>query len=769
MKSSKESICILKKEECCGCGACYNKCPKDAIEMVFDEEGFLYPQVDFEKCIECGLCQQVCPSISATYKNSDKPKVYATWAEDEIRKKSSSGGMFTLLAEFILKEGGVVCGAAFDENIRVKHILIDDIKDLPRLRGSKYVMSDTKRVYGEIVEKLEEGKKVLFCGCPCQVAGMLSYAKKEYENLYTLDLLCAGATSPGLFEKYKKEVHGTREIESVDFRNKKWYGWPASMTVTYKNGKVYKRAKEEDVFYKYFLNNLAKRPFCDTCKFSRLPRQGDITLGDFWGIDKYKKKLDDGLGTSVMTINNEKGKWLFEQIKLRMKLCEEIPLQFLLGKKQPFQAHKNCNKNRAKFLKLAQEYSIEKACDYAMNDKYDVAIYGVWWGSNYGSIMTYYSLYHMIEKQGLRAIMIDRPGFKPDHPMFSTHARRFAKENYKAISPVYQFEELGKINDYVDTFVIGSDQVWNYGISKDYQGGFFLNFAGDEKRKISYAASFGHYSFSAPEEVVEETGRLLSRFDAISVRERDGVKILRRTFGIKGTRVLDPVFLPERTMFDGFAEKSKRKEESKFLTAYILDPTPEKREAILYAAKERGLEPKIMLDGMKHKFAENKKKMALDEYVLSDIEVEEWLYYIKNCEYFITDSCHGASFAIIYEKPFVCIGNEARGMSRFESLLEVFGLTDRMVLDAKEIVNNKKLIMDIDYAPVRAKLQKEREQSILWLKKALFSKKQKKANQNYKVPARRFKGKAIKIYKKHIRPYVSDEFEKKLKSFLKKK
>lgn len=766
MKSSKDCIYILKKEECCGCGACYNKCPKDAIEMVFDEEGFLYPQVDFGKCINCGLCQQVCPSISATYKNSDKPKVYATWAEDEIRKKSSSGGMFTLLAEFILKEGGVVCGAAFDENIRLKHILIDDIKDLPQLRGSKYVMSDTKRVYGEMVEKLEEGKKVLFCGCPCQVAGMLSYAGKEYENLYTLDLLCAGATSPGLFEKYKKEVHGTGEIKSVDFRNKKWYGWPASMTVTYKNGKVYKRAREEDVFYKYFLNNLAKRPFCDTCKFSRLPRQGDITLGDFWGIDKYKKELDDGLGTSVMTINNEKGKWLFEQIKLRLKLCEEIPIQFLLGKKQPFQTHKNCNKNRAKFLKLAQEYSIEKACDYAMNDKCDVAIFGVWWGSNYGSIMTYYSLYHMIEKQGLRAIMIDRPGFKPDHPMFSTHARRFAKENYKVISPVYQFDELGKLNDYVDTFLIGSDQVWNYGISKDYQGGFFLNFAGDEKRKISYAASFGHYSFSAPEEVIEETGRLLSRFDAISVRERDGVKILRRTFGIKGTRVLDPVFLPERTMFDGFAEKSKKKENSKFLTAYILDPTPEKREAILYAAKERGLEPKIILDGMKHKFAENKKKMALDEYVLNDIEVEEWLYYIKNCEYFITDSCHGASFAIIYEKPFVCIGNEARGMSRFESLLEIFGLTDRMVLDAKEIVNNKKLIADIDYAPVKAKLQKERERSILWLEKALCSKKQKKTNKVYKIPARRFKCKAIKIYKKHIRPHVSEKFEKKLQRFL---
>ena len=765
MEEKENSIAILQKSGCCGCGACYNKCPCSAIEMVFDEEGFLYPKVDGAKCINCGLCQKVCPSMNGRYKNKIEPKVYATWAADSIRKVSSSGGMFTLLAELILEQGGLVCGAAFDKEIKLEHVLIDKKEDLPKLRGSKYVMSDTKRVYTEIAEKLKVGKKVLFCGCPCQVAGLLTFVGKDHENLYTLDLLCAGGTSQGLFEKYKKEVHGNKKIVSVDFRNKKWYGWPASMVVTYENGKVYKRAREEDVFYEYFLNNLAKRPFCDTCKFSKLPRQGDITLGDFWGIDKYKKELDDGFGTSVMTINNEKGQWLFENIKAKMKMCEEIPLSFLLGKKQPFQKHKNCNKNRAKFLKLAQEYSIEKACDYAMNDKYDVAIFGVWWGSNYGSIMTYYSLYHMIESQGLRAIMIDRPGFKPDHPMFSTHARRFAKENYKAISQVYPFEELGKLNEKVDTFLIGSDQVWNYGISKDYQGGFFLNFANEEKRKISYAASFGHYSFSAPEEVVEETGKLLSRFDAISVREKDGVKILKRTFGLKGTRVLDPVFLPERSMFDGFAEKSRKKEEKKFLTAYILDPTPEKKEAILYLAKERGLEPKIMLDGMKHKFAENKKKMAMDEAVLNDIEVEEWLYYIKNCDYFITDSCHGASFAILYEKPFVCIGNEARGMSRFESLLEVFGLKDRLVRDAKEITGNTKFVSDIDYAPVNKKLEKERERSIQWLKNALFSKQIKK-KKAYKRPARRMKCTAIKVYKKYVRPHVSEKLEKKLQRFL---
>lgn len=760
-----KSIYTLEKYECCGCGACYNKCPFGAVKMVFDEEGFLYPDIDSGKCTNCGLCQKVCPSINGKYDRYEKPLVYASWGEDDLRKKSSSGGMFTLYSQEILRKGGLVCGAAFNDNIVLEHIIIDNEEGLDKLRGSKYVMSDTKKVYTEIEKALKEEREVLFCGCPCQVAGLRSFLLKDYEKLFTIDLLCAGGTSQGLFEKYKNEIHKGKKIENIKFRDKERYGWIASMTVKYKNGKTYRRARNEDVFYEYFLNNLAKRPFCDTCKFSRLPRQGDVTLGDFWNIAKYKKELDDGLGTSVMTINSEKGQKLFEIIKPKMKMCEEIPFDFLLERRQPFQRHKSSNKNRAKFLELAKQYPIAKACDYAMNEKYDVAIFGVWWGSNYGSIMTYYSLYYVIESLGFRTIMIDRPGYKPDNPLFSTHARRFAKENYNAISPVYEFSELGKLNDHVDTFLMGSDQVWNYGISKYYKGGFFLNFAADDKKKISYAASFGHHYFSGPQEAIEEAGRLLARFDHISVREKDGVKILKNTFGIKGTKVLDPVFLPEKKIYDDFALKSRRVEKEAFLTAYILDPTPEKKEALLYMAEKKGINLKIILDGFKSKFDGNKKKMNLDEYVLNDIEVEEWLYYIKNCNYFITDSCHGASFAILYEKPFICIGNESRGMSRFESLFGMTGLMNRLVMDPKEIITNDNLLQDIDYKPVMKIIEKERQRSLKWLKNALLSEKINRRANFHRVPARRIKNYALKIYKKYIRAHVSDEFEQKLKKY----
>lgn len=764
MANRCKNINILEKDECCGCGACYNKCPFDAITMEYDKEGFQYPKVVIEKCTNCGLCQNVCPSINGVYTHETKPDVYAAWSNNKLRKKSSSGGMFTIFAEEILERGGVVCGAAFDSEFKVEHIIAEKKETLEKLRGSKYVQSDTKRVYKKLEQILKTGRQVLFCGCPCQTAGLNSFLGKGFDNLLTIDLLCAGATSPGLFEKYKAQVHGDKEIVDISFRNKDRYGWIASMTVKYKDGKVYKRARNNDPFYAYFLKNIASRPFCETCKFSKLPRQGDITLGDFWNIAKYKKVLDDGLGTSVVTINSKKGREVFEIIRDKLPMCEEIPLQFLLDRKQPFQRHKTPNVKRAKFLEATNNYPIERAFDYVMNDKYDVAIYGVWWGSNYGSLMTYYSLYTIVEKMGFRAIMIDRPNLPPEHRVFHTHARRFCNKYYKAITPVYKFEELNKLNDQCDMFLMGSDQVWNYGISKHYKGGFFLNFVEEDKKKLSYAASFGHHYFSGDEEAIKNAGNLLSKFDYISVREKDGVNIMKNTFGLKATRVLDPVFVAEQDIYNEIAKTSEAKETKSFIAAYILDPTPEKREALLYLTEQKNMSLVVMLDGFENLFDENKKKMGLEENVIEKLEVQDWLYYIKNCSFFVTDSCHGASFAIIYKKDFICIGNASRGMSRFHSLFELFHLESRLVYDAKVIMHNKELLKEIDYEPVYEILNREKEYSYKWLNDALHAPLIEK-KRRYKVPEHRMKNLALKVYKRYVRKHISDNLEECLKRF----
>ena len=183
--------------ECTGCGACYNKCPKDAIRMEYDTEGFLFPIIDENKCVNCGLCLQSCAVRNSQYKNEKEPECYAMWASDEIRAVSSSGGMFTILANYILEQDGYVCGAAYTEGYTaVEHIIIHEKDDLTKLRGSKYVQSNTKRVYREIQQLLDENNLVLFTGCPCQVAGLYAYLGKYYDKLYTADLVCHGVPSP---------------------------------------------------------------------------------------------------------------------------------------------------------------------------------------------------------------------------------------------------------------------------------------------------------------------------------------------------------------------------------------------------------------------------------------------------------------------------------------------------------------------------------------------------------------------------------------------
>ncbi len=355
-------------------------------------------------------------------------------------------------------------------------------------------------------------------------------------------------------------------------------------------------------------------------------------------------------------------------------------------------------------------------------EKKDVAIFGLWWSWNYGSIMTYYALYRAIKNMGYSVTFIDRPGFPPDAPIFHSHGRRFAKEHYEAITPVFGFREMRELNAYADTFVMGSDQVWNYGICRHYHGAMFFHFLDDGKRRLSYAASFGHPGYFAPEEDIAETKKYLEKFDRISVREKDAVGVVNRTFGLKAERVLDPVFIIDQQIYRELAEKSRAKRhplvKGEYIAAYILDGNPEKRAAAQYLSKKLGLPLVILLDGTLPHFEENKEKLGMSP-VVENMQVEDWLYYIENCSYLITDSCHGASFAIINEKPFVCMENEGRGKSRFESLGEVFGLRNRFVTDPDQIQERPDLLEPVDYERVRRILEREKERSLAWLSEAL--------------------------------------------------
>ena len=350
--------------------------------------------------------------------------------------------------------------------------------------------------------------------------------------------------------------------------------------------------------------------------------------------------------------------------------------------------------------------------------KYDVGIFGVWYGCNYGSIATYYGLNRVIESLGYSVLMIDKPnlGNAKDEEMGDTHSRRFGKEHYH-ISERYSLEHLKELNEQCETFVLGSDQVWNYGISKYFGKSNYLDFAGEKHKKIAYAASFGHAVDFTPEKEREEVGKLLRRFDAISIRESQGIDMARENYHVRATHVVDPVFLADKSIYEELADKSKICEEIPYICTYILDPTAEIREALLHISEKKGLRLINVLDGVPWIFGRNKRRLGLE--VVPNVEVEDWLYLIKNSELLITDSCHGMAMAAIFEKTVIPIANRQRGYARFESLVEMIGIPERLIKHPREMIDNPACLEPMNVEFISLLLESNRISSREWLRTAL--------------------------------------------------
>ena len=357
-----------------------------------------------------------------------------------------------------------------------------------------------------------------------------------------------------------------------------------------------------------------------------------------------------------------------------------------------------------------------------MKKKYDVGILGVWFGCNYGSIATYYALSKTIESYGLKVLMIHRPWINKydQKSMEMRHSLRFAREYYN-ISESLHISDMPLLNELCDTFLLGSDQIWNYGITKIFGHSYFLDFAEDSKRKIAYATSFGSANFQAPRSYAKKALQYMRRMNAISVREVNGVKVCNNTFGVRAVNVLDPVLMCDPSLLEELAEKSVIGKSTKepYIATYILDPDPEKREALLFLAKKKKMKLVNMLDGWYNKFKANKEALNL-EGVIENLQEEDWLYYFKHSEFVVTDSFHGTCMAILFKKPFIAIGNPGRGTSRFESLLGKLKLWNRYVANAAEILQRDELLENVDYDKVYEILNPEREKAREWLKEALF-------------------------------------------------
>ena len=321
-------IDIIDKKNCCGCNACGDICAHKAITFITDNEGFWYPKVNKDLCTNCGLCEKVCPMLhldDAKSHGQREPKVYGGYHKNiAIRFDSTSGGVFSALANTMYKQGGYVSGAVYNEDWSVSNYISNNKKDLSRLRSSKYVESNAEGLYKEIKCLLRNGEKVLACGSPCQMAALRTFLDKDYENLIIVDFLCRATNSPKAYRKYLdmlEEQFGGK-IVYIKAKNKD-HGWRSlARKVVFDNGKVYYGEGHDDHYRRGYHWNYFERPCCYECKFKGLPRIADITMADFWGIENIDKSLDGNLGTSMVLVNTDKGQQFFDTVKGKMEMKE---------------------------------------------------------------------------------------------------------------------------------------------------------------------------------------------------------------------------------------------------------------------------------------------------------------------------------------------------------------------------------------------------------------------------------------------------------------
>jgi coenzyme F420-reducing hydrogenase beta subunit len=354
------------KEDCCGCSACQQICSQNAITMRPDEEGFLYPEIDKVHCVACGRCTEICPVIcKGNYKESGTPRFYvARHKSQEVLRQSTSGGAFTAISDAILRQNGVIYGADYDEDFHVLHQRAQTPEQRNRMRISKYVQSDLGNTYAQIKADLKKGRMVLFTGTPCQAAGLRGFmgGSPLMDRLYICDLICHSIPSPLIWEEYKRLLEREKggKLVSVQFRSKR-DGWSRANS---NKGFLFTKDKSPEIqedgrFYQLFFKvGAITRPSCSQCRFTDIRRASDLTIADYWGIEKYSPEWFDPLGVSVLLVNSPKGADLFDQC--RQELCaEERPKEESLNEQKRLSEPSPFPKNRGLFWEDYKRFGFE--------------------------------------------------------------------------------------------------------------------------------------------------------------------------------------------------------------------------------------------------------------------------------------------------------------------------------------------------------------------------------------------------------------------------
>lgn len=707
-----------RKNECTGCGACFNACAYHALDMCSDVEGFLYPTISPETCTKCGACLRVCPLIQKEKTSDRQPVSYAVCAADAVRRESSSGGAFSAMALEILEQGGVVCGASYDNNMVLRHCIIASAQELAPLRKSKYLQSDTGTMFQTIKTLLQEPRPVMFVGCPCQAAGLRSYLGRDFPNLLLVDFLCLGVASPAVFLRFLDEKYGPHNVRDYNFRcDGAECTWGDFLNKAVLNtGETRYIESKNNLYLQGFLNKLFNRPCCANCRFSPAPHQSDITLGDFWGVQDFDPSLNDGKGTSAVIVNTERGENFFQAIRPYLPVCREVSMDYILRNR--FHQINAPHPRRERFFSLIKDTSFSKAAHYTLNNGFDVGIIGIYSMQNFGSQLTYYSLYRYISDLGYHVSMIERPADSVWKTDGVPDAFRKNPYDEDALAPMFASrQEMGRLNEQGDIFVLGSDIIWNYEMYRLIGNLSYLDYINSNKTIISYAASFGKTA-ECPDDEYGRLGFYLKRFDAISVREDSAAAFCASKLGVHAEHVLDPVFIADQKWLNMLAEQSEKKPVTNFILFYLLDLAGD-RHVIHEYAEKMGCKAVIVTDASYYS-SHNDESFADVE---PDVYAEDLMYFFKCASSVVTDSFHGVCFSLIYQKNFWAIENYQRGTSRMRSLLNMLKLTERIMPDLSQLLTQKGKARGINYKRATRVLEKHIRTSREWLNRSLQIKK----------------------------------------------
>lgn len=720
MSPSQDTTLHTPHDICTGCSACNQACPSGAITMEADDEGFIRPVVDAQKCIHCGLCNKVCPVADDKQLKSpsDFISAYAAWNGNLTELKlSSSGGIFSLLANKTLNEGGVVCGAMYDNTGHIHHGFAESAEELYRIRGSKYVQSDMRDCFSRIRGQLKSGRKVLFSGTGCQVGGLKSFLRKEYPNLITLEIICEGTPSPGVWERHLHHLcPDMKELHYLSFRDKA-YGWTQTLVADYtnKSGQRYKLAipAAQEPYIKAMFGAISQARNCYACRFREGRSGADIVIGDLWALRIVAPEAQPECGASVILCNTAHGEQLVEELKPQMGYCKKIsPLSAAINNGYIYRAPVIEAAARETFYRHYQNRrQLSEYIEETLRCSNRIAILNHAGHSSYGSNLTAYALQEYLRRAGYDTRVVSLRPFRCTNKNEIKPYCSFINGVIRWTRNVYGPHTCAELNADFDTFIVGSDQVWRYPrpwIRRCAEPSFYLDFAAAGKRRVAYAASFGINTYEGPNYLVRRFHAALRDFDAVSVREAQGLDILREHFDFtQAEYVADPVFLLSRRDWQRFSQAalSPPKKNSLSYMFFFLD----KRylEQIAAYAQQANLQP---------------QELRSDE-----ASVMDWLCRIEQAELVVTDSFHTLCFALIFERPFVVITAEKFGKARLHSLVQELGLSHRLV--DTDITPPGKLLSElnritsesIDYSSIRAQLQSISKRSGEWLKHAVKS------------------------------------------------